>query len=348
MRVALFTRRPRAKSNFSIESIVAGIAQRLHGDYQPQVVVARYESRGVLPRLYNMVEAAVQQGDVNHVTGDIHFVALLLDGRRTLLTVHDCGRIVGQTDLASQVIKWLWFILPVRHCARTTVVSEATKRQLTAIVPDCADRIAVVPTFISDAYQRRPRPFHKACPQLLQVGTKDNKNLLRVAQALQGIPCHLHVVGVLNDDQRQALQDAGIDYTNHVAVTDARMVELYEQSDLIVFASTFEGFGMPIIEANRVGRAVVTSNVTSMPEVAGDAACLVDPFDVDSIRAGIERVIHDDIYRQHLIERGFANAERFSASHVIQCYEKLYDELAQRPRRGLLRSGVNALRAALH
>ena len=76
-----------------------------------------------------------------------------------------------------------------------------------------------------------------------------------------------------------------------------------------------------------MGRPVVTSNLLSMPEVAGDAACLVDPFDVASIRTGIHRVVRDAKYREELVARGFTNAERFRVEVIASQYAELYREI---------------------
>jgi glycosyltransferase involved in cell wall biosynthesis len=84
---------------------------------------------------------------------------------------------------------------------------------------------------------------------------------------------------------------------------------------------------MPIIEAQWVERPVVTSNCSSMPEVAGDSACLVNPYDVKSIRCGLRRVIEDVAYRESLIERGRKNRERFSLNAVARQYLSLYEQL---------------------
>ena len=84
---------------------------------------------------------------------------------------------------------------------------------------------------------------------------------------------------------------------------------------------------MPILEAQTVGRPVVTSGVSSMPEVAGDAACLVDPTDVAAIRAGVQRVIDDTTFRATLVERGFENVKRFGSEAVARQYADLYAEV---------------------
>jgi glycosyltransferase involved in cell wall biosynthesis len=113
-----------------------------------------------------------------------------------------------------------------------------------------------------------------------------------------------------------------------VDLSDEALLRAYEEADLVVFASLAEGFGLPIIEANAMGRAVVTSNLSPMKEVAADAACLVDPYDVDDIRRGIRRVIEDDGYRDRLIERGHENATRFTARVVAEQYARLYEKIA--------------------
>ena len=96
----------------------------------------------------------------------------------------------------------------------------------------------------------------------------------------------------------------------------------------MIFASTYEGFGLPIIEANAVGRPVVTSKLSPMTEVAGDAASLVNPYDSSNIRAGVMRIINDPFYRESLVKAGFENALRFSAESVAESYAKVYRKLA--------------------
>ena len=112
------------------------------------------------------------------------------------------------------------------------------------------------------------------------------------------------------------------------------MLAQYQSCDLVSFISTFEGFGMPIIEANSVERVVLTSNISSMPEVAGEAALLVDPFDIAAIRNGIQRIINDGQLREQLIQAGRKNKLRFQSGTIAQQYYNLYKKIANAQKRG--------------
>jgi glycosyltransferase involved in cell wall biosynthesis len=134
----------------------------------------------------------------------------------------------------------------------------------------------------------------------------------------------LTIIGKLNESQVRELELSGIDYENKTNLSASQIITEYENCDIVGFASLYEGFGMPIIEAQRVGRPVVTSNCSSMPEVAGNGACLVDPLDVSSIRAGIQRVIEDQAFRESLVTNGFKNARRFEPDVIARQYLELY------------------------
>ena len=277
-----------------------------------------------------MISAVSRQGDVNHIAGDVHYLALLLRKKKTLLTLCDCGSLQRLEGIRRILVYFAWYWLPEKRSALISVISEHTKRELLRYVQCDPDKIRVVHCCVSPVFKPAPREFNAEKPTILQVGTYENKNVLRLAESLQGVKCRLQIVGRLSSHQIRTLRHYGVEYSNAENISEGQIVESYKNCDLLAFVSTYEGFGMPIIEANATGRPVVTSNIMSMPEVAGDAACLVNPFDTRSIREGILRVINDQPYRESLIKNGYANAERFNPKSIASQYTKLYEELLKR------------------
>jgi glycosyltransferase involved in cell wall biosynthesis len=326
MDVAVFVRKP-GPSSFSLERVCVDIVGAMPKNISPRVVVMPHRTRGLRGMLRNMAYARSHAGEVNHVFGDIHYVACALPAGRTVLTVADCTTLVHRAGFRRAILRLLWYTWPVSHSALITTISESTRQELLHLVGCPPEKVRVVHVPVSSSFTYLPKKFDTACPTILQVGTKENKNLPRVAQAIAGIPCRLRVIGQLSAQQRAGLDRAGISYSFVAGISNEQLVNEYRACDLLVFASTYEGFGLPIVEAQATGRPVVTSNLYSMPEVAGDAACLIDPFDVNSIKTGILRIIGDALYREELVERGFRNIERFRPEVIAAQYASLYQEL---------------------
>ncbi len=116
---------------------------------------------------------------------------------------------------------------------------------------------------------------------------------------------------VTTTSYEQQLKASGISYSYRTNLSESEILAAYHQADIVSLVSTYEGFGLPIIEAQAIGRAVIAGNVASMPEVAGEGACLVDPHDVTAIRSGILRIINEPGYRNAIVEQGFQNVKRF-------------------------------------
>ena len=327
IRVVHFQRRPQA-GQVSVERLFAEIRRQLPPDIECRLEISPELSKGLWPRVQSTRAAGRRAARVNHVTGDVQYLALGLPRAGTLLTVLDCVSLERLRGLRRWLFRTLWYDLPVRRAGLVSVISESTRRELLRLVRCDAAKLRVVPCCVGSEFVRCDRPFNAAHPVILQVGTGQNKNLDRVVQALIGLPCHLKIIGTLNDDQRALLAAARLNYSNLARATDAEVVQAYQECDLVLFPSTYEGFGLPIVEGQATGRPVVTSRLLSMPEVAGKAACLVDPFDVLAIRAGVRRVIGEAGYRAALVADGFENVRRYSARTVAEQYAVLYRELA--------------------
>lgn len=325
VKVTHYHRRPRPLGNFSIESYFEGIRALAPADISISKFTSRYFSNGIVKRIYNIVEAYFHQSDINHVTGDVHFLTLLMPKKKTILTIHDCGILRELKGPKYWLTKLFWFTLPVSHAAIVTVNSEYTRQDLLTYVTKPPDQVKVIYICIKDHFRPYPKKFNAIKPVILQIGTAANKNLHRVIPALEGISCTFKILGKITDQIKALLHHHRIEFVVvDKAITDEELLELYRECDILCFASTLEGFGMPIIEANAVGRAVLTSEVTSMPEIAGHAAHLVDPYDIVSIHAGFKKLIADEFYRNQLIKNGFENIKRFDQNVIADQYFELY------------------------
>jgi glycosyltransferase involved in cell wall biosynthesis len=275
----------------------------------------------------NLLFAGRQKADLYHVTGDIHYIVRALPRRRTILTIHDCVFLHRSRGLKRRILKWLFLDMPVRHCCLITTISEATRQDILRHTNCSPDKVVVIPNPVDSHIKYSPAEFNCRMPNVLFIGSTPNKNLERVIEALKGIDCTLTVVGRLSDPQLSLLQRTQVQYINRLNLSNEELIRQYVESDLVLFPSTFEGFGLPIVEGQATGRPVITSDRSPMKDVAGGGACLVDPDSIDSIRQGLLSVIRDAAFREQLVEKGLQNAGRFSAGAIAGQYEKVYQKI---------------------
>lgn len=330
MKVAHFIRKPRQFGNFSIETYFRLIREQLVSKIDIRVYESKYTSNGIFNRIYNCFEAAGRQLDVNHILGDVTFLSFLLKKKKTLITFLDCSILRRTSGLKHLFIKWIWFTIPVRRCIYITAISEATKQDLIRFTGCQPEKIEVVYVAISQLFKPVPAKFNTEQPVILQIGTAENKNIPRLIEALEGISCKLKIIGKVSEEIKSMLAEHKVEHELFERrLSDEEVYREYVACDILSFVSTSEGFGMPIVEANATGRVVITGNNTSMPEVAGNAACIVDPFRVEDIRSGFLKIIQDKQYREVLVQNGFRNAERFSIEQLAAQYQRIYKEIYQ-------------------
>ena len=328
MYVSYFFRK-RRKNAYSIEHIFEGLSAQIKKE--GKIGVRKIEVSSIRDLFTNIFEARAAQSEVNHITGDIYYVMLGLNKKSTVLTIHDCvfRTQFSKWSLKYWIINWFWYQLPVRRSNVITTISEKTKKEVVELTGVNADKIHIIPNFYDPRFQFVPKEFKKDCPRILQIGTKGNKNLPRIIEALKDISCVLDIVGPLDETARRLLKANNIKYSSGSNITFDELKKKYEEADIVLFISIYEGFGMPIIEANVVGRPLITSNLSPMNEIAADAAMKVNPYDVLEIKLAVMQLIADAQLREKLVRNGLMNAERYNVNTIANKYSSLYESIVR-------------------
>lgn len=325
-KICLVYRRP-VKEFFSIEKVFSVVKTALKGMFIISETTVPHNRVTVISILQNILSASRCKADVYHITGDIHYVVLAFPSKKTILTVHDCVFLYKNNGLKRTLLKYLFLKWPVQYSRLVTTISEATKKDIVKFSGCRPDKVIIIPNPLPSHIWHVPNSFRNDQPVLLFIGTTENKNLASVIPALKGIPCMLHIIGVVSDEKRILLQQEGIQWENSFYLDEEQLGKKYCEADIILFPSLFEGFGLPILEGQKAGRPVITSNIEPMKSVAGQGACLVNPSSIASIREGILKVIEDADYRNELVRNGFDNIKRFSPEAIAEQYATVYNEI---------------------
>lgn len=325
-KVLFVERKP--SSSVSIEKVFGQIAKKLSKDeFEPSFQQLSHPNNtfGIIKNLLFFRKA---KADIYHITGHIHYIALILPKRNTVLTVHDLGILHIRSGLRRYILKKLLLDFPVKRLNYITAISEATKKEIVFYTNCAPEKIRVIENPLQEQFHPdNKKEFNSECPRILQIGTTYNKNLKNLIKALSDIKCRLMIVGKLDAETKNLLKSDNITFENKIDLDDSEIRNEYQEADIVTFCSTFEGFGLPIIEAQAMLTPVVASDISPLKEVAGGAAALAEPNDYLSIRKQIRRVIEDQSYRTDLVKAGVENVKRFDPEQITSLYENLYRKI---------------------
>jgi glycosyltransferase involved in cell wall biosynthesis len=280
-----------------------------------------------------------------------HYVLPPLVRCRSVVTIHDCIHLMFPQYLPNRLaLRYAHtsIAMAARRATRILTVSESSKRDILRFVDVEPNKIDVIYNAYDERFGLEPREedvvrvrerYQLHDEFVLYAGiVKPHKNLERLIEAFhllhqRGLD-HLKLVMIGDDISKYAgLRRAVHTHQLHKYVRflgylpEETLAVLYRLAGVFVFPSLYEGFGLPPLEAMASGTPVVTSNVSSLPEVAGDAAVLVDPLDPSAIADGIYRVLTDERLRRDLRRKGLARAAQFSWESSVRRVHEIYEEV---------------------
>jgi len=249
------------------------------------------------------------------------------------------------------MLAWRFSVKGLRKAHHVLADSEYTAKDIMQRLGVDGERISVIPIGLDpifDQIQQEDliqsfRARHGVSSEeicLLHVGgNAPRKNvtvLLKVVKVLKdkGIPAVLWKIGAdFTPQQKHLIQEYGIErnitHLGQMNDEDRALSLAYNAADILIIPSLYEGFGIPVLEAMACGTPVITSNVSSLPEVAGDAARLVSPHNVEEIVDEVLRIAYDPILRQRLVDKGLCRAEMFSWNVVAADIAGIYAQVVE-------------------
>ncbi len=308
--------------------------------------------------LYYPLKARGQQGEVNHVVDHSYgHLVYALDPQRTVVTCHDLNPLKYEESwLNLRLFKYS--IGGLKRAAKIISDSEATKKDLIKFLKIDPSKIVVIPLGVEEKFRviddqeeldRVRGKFNLPHDRkvLMHVGgSAYNKNIEGIIKVISNLKSQsatggsnvffIKIGSSSTDVQKGLIREFGLqDSVKFLGeVSEEDLVVLYNLADVFVFPSFYEGFGLPVLEAMACGTPVVTSNTSSLPEVAGEAAILVDPYNVDAIASALTKVLHFHTLEygkyEGMVRGGLEQAKKFTwqktAEETLQLYEEVYKE----------------------
>lgn len=317
-------------TGFSLERVFEQIRRDLPSFVSQSEFYCNYgEYRKVSTYIKNMLDAKKIDADIYHIVGAVNYLAKVFPPEKTVITIHDIGHAYNSNyGLKGWVMRKIFAEFPFRRAKYLTAISNFTKKEVVDKVGISPDKIRVIHDPVSADFVLKSKEINLRHPRILCFGHMLNKNLRAHAKALEGIDCHLRIIGKLSDDEINFLNTLDLKYSNVFNISDEQILKEYELCDFLLFASLYEGFGLPVLEAQATGRPVITSDISPLTEVAENgSAIMVNPKNIASIRAGVLQLMNSSTLVDDIIARGLENVSRFSGKNISAQYAELYEDI---------------------
>ena len=332
-------------------------------DYSPKILSFQEKgAAGAINKYYQRywnypLSFKQQTADIFHVVdhSDGHIIPWLKQfGKTVVITCHDLINLV-QPEMyrglslapAISMNTWKWSVHRMKQANHIITVSSQTAHDVRKHLQIASESITTVPNAVSSAFKpispnevrllRQQYNLTDGTFCILNVGSNNpRKNISAVLEVMKELkarqqPVHFWKTGSdFNAEQYKFIETHQLE--NDISYLgkpdDKTLIKLFGAADVLLAPSLYEGFGLTILEAMACGTPVITSNVSSLPEVAGDAAILVDPQDITAMATAIETLMQNSNLYQHFIDAGLTRARTFTwantAKQIATIYEHVY------------------------
>ena len=328
-KISLFMRKPEKGRHFSLENIYFDLFKSFkHKNLLIEYKVSPFVSKGFVNRILICIWAYFNQGDLNHISGDINYISIFLKKKKTINSIQDCYSMKRLNNFQRFIYLYFWIKIPYFLSEKIIVSSKKIKDEISHYIKDYKKKkIEIINHFISKKFKNKPKRNLSKVPKILIVGSSENKNIFNMVSSLNKINCEIIIIGKISSKIEYLLEANCLKYKSYVSLSQKKVVQHYINSDILLYVSNYEGFGLPILEAQSVGRPVITSNLEPMKFVAGKGALLVNPKNINQISIAIKKVLTNKKTRLLLIKKGHENIKRFNKQEILQKHIKIYKNI---------------------
>ncbi|NQX76875.1 glycosyltransferase [Gilvibacter sp.] len=299
MKVHFIYRKPNP-GNFSIESIYNQLIDHWENSPERSIVPISLKLRlnyDLWTFLKCWVRSLLGRFKIVHITGGCNYMILAFPRAKRVLTIHDLYHLEANEVPFKFLYRLFYYSLPVRYSHKIVTVSEQTKKALIAAYPKARGKVEVIQNPLNAVFYTQSKEIDAASKpsspiRILQIGDKKLKNYERLIKATHQLKVEYTFIHAKTDRINALIKEYQIQARTRVRsnLSTEELIEEYLNADLLYFASTAEGFGLPLIEAQSLGLPIITSNRAPMNTVA-PYAFLVNPERTDQIEVAVEQMI---------------------------------------------------------
>ena len=325
-KIHIFIRKKANNHQHSVERF-AEVLKKNHKDKNLNIEIVKWPviSKGLFRRLYLICWAYFNQGDVNHILGDINYISIFMTKNKTINTFLDCRLLDCFVRAKKFIYKLIWFELPIKNSRIITFISKFTKLQIEKKLNFKVKNSEVIPVPLTDNLLFRVN--NNKIKNILIIGTSKHKNVKNMIIGIKDLDVNLTIIGELDHKIKLFCKSNKIYYKNLIDIGKNKMKKILAQNDILLMVSKYEGFGMPIIEAQASGLVVITSDVEPMKSVVGKDGLIVNYNNPIEITKKIQKLLKDKDYFLKILKKGKDNSKKYDYKIINDYYHKLYNRI---------------------